>query len=395
MKETYIERYLEVNDNMLIVPKAVPSSHGIFKKTVNSIDGFRSRNRFIIFSEVKSNTIPDIIDLIFNLEPGGTTFLDSNTKKTKVMVINQSEVYGDAHGRKDTRTRNCYIHYGFTDCTVEQITGDTMITFTDMDWNVIADKPWGTNGRGPSISDMIGSDVNVSYDIESTGGGAIYRDTDTYNEILIPSPEFYDEKDMLLVGDRESNYNDDLNENKSFNYYNSFESYYKNLYRIPLNDLIDEGHTKIFKLAVTIDKISAMGNFGDKYNEEIDQLILELASELKYSMEICGFSGGEIDLGGEKDGFNFHNLKSYIRMEKDERFFHFNMFINRLDEIARANYDLPFVLMFNMRTDNVNVKVIDKRQLINSNVGSDNDPEDLSKRLKIDSSYNSVYSRNY
>lgn len=371
---------------MLITPRAKPSAHSLLKKSVNDLEGFRSHNRFIIFSEVESNTIPDIIDLIFNLAPGGTTFLDSSTKKTKVMVINQSEVYGDVHGRCDTRTRNCYMHYGFTDCTADQITGDTVITFTDMDWNVIADKPY--NGSGKNKFDLMGSDINVSYDKDATGG-AIFRDTSTYNEILIPSPEYYDEKDMLLIGDKEENYNDVLTENKSFNFYNSFNDYYDNLYRLKLNDLIDD-HTKIFKLKITIENLSSLGaNFvGD---DSLDEVISEIASELKYSMEISGFSSGEIDLGGTSDGFNFHNMKSYLRMEKDERYFHFMMFVNRLSELSDNYYDLPFVLMFNMRADKVNVKVIDKRSLINPNIGSDEDSQSLSQKLKLDNSYNIKY----
>lgn len=369
---------------MIIRPKAQPSAHGLLRKSVNDLKGFRSHNRFIIFSSVSSNTIPNIIDLIFNLEPGGTSFLDSSTQKTKVMVINQSEVYGDVHGREDTRTRNCYMHYGFTDCNIDMINSDTIITFTDMDWNVIADKPWNSNGR----SFDIGADINVSYDLGTTGG-AIYRDTSSYNQILIPSPEFYDEKDMLLIGDKEEDYNETLTDNKSFNFFNSFDYYYNNLYRLPLNQLIDD-HTKIIKLKISIENLSSY-SIGSNRDEDIDEVISELASELKYALEICGFSGGEIDFGGTSDGFNFHDLKSYIRMEKEERYFHFRMFVARLDELSDKYYDLPFVLMFNMRTDNINVRVIDKRNILKTGIGSDEDSQGLSQRLKQDSAYGEIY----
>lgn len=373
---------------MLITPRVKYSSNSLLKQSVKDLKGFRSYNRFIILSEVESNTIPDIIDLIFNLAPGGTSFLDSSTKKTKVLVINQSEVYGDVHGRCDTRTRNCYMHYGFADCSADQITGDTIITFTDMDWNVIADKPYDSTAGRNRFDSLIGSDINVSYD-QRTTGGSIFRDTNTYNEILIPSPEFYDEKDMLLIGDKEENYNETLNENKSFNFYNSFDSYYDNLYRLTLNDLIDD-HTKIFKLKITIENLSSLG-IGSYSDDKIDEIVSEIASELKYAMETSGFSSGEIDIGGSNDGFNFHNLKSYLRMEKDERYFHSMMFVNRLSEISNVYYDLPFVLMFNMRADKVNVKIIDKRSIINPNIGTDEDSEDLSKRLKQDNIYNQMY----
>lgn len=366
---------------MLITPKAMPSAHGLLRKSVNDLKGFRSHNRFIILSEVRSNSIPDIIDLIFNLEPG-TSFLDSDVKKTKVMVINTSEVYGDAHGRCDTRTRNVYMHYGYADCSVDAITGDTVLTFTDMDWNVIADKPYCTNRQ--YALDAIGSDINVSYDQNSTGGG-IYRDTNSYNEILKPSPEFYDEKDMLLLGDKEEDYNETLIENKSNYYYESFDSYYNNLYRLKLNDLIDD-KTRIFKMVISIENLSAMNS--NYINDNLNDMVTEIACELKYSMEVCGFSGGEIDIGGQNVGFNFHNLKSYLRMEKEERYFHTTLFVQRLSEIASSYTDLPIVLMFNMRTDNVNVRIIDDLRL-NSN-GSDSDVKNLSSKLKSDSMFNAI-----
>lgn len=367
---------------MLITPKAMPSAHGLLRKSVGDLKGFRSYNRFIILSEVRSNSIPDIIDLIFNLEPG-TSFLDSDTKKTKVMVINTSEVYGDAHGRCDTRTRNVYMHYGYADCSVEAVTGDTILTFTDMDWNVIADKPYCTSHQ--YAMDAIGSDVNVSYDQNSTGGG-IYRDTNTYNEILKPSPEFYDEKDMLLLGDKEEDYNETLVENKSNYFYESFDSYYNNLYRLKLNDLIDD-HTKIFKMVISIENLSSLSN--NYINDDLNEMVTEIACELKYSMEISGFSGGEIDIGGNNVGFNFHNLKSYIRMEKEERYFHTTLFVQRLSEIASSYEDLPIILMFNMRTDNVNVRIIDDFRANKSN-GSDTDVKNLSEKLKTDSMFNSI-----
>lgn len=364
---------------MLITQRQGPSSHSLLRKSVDQLDGFRSHNRFIVFSEVKSDTIPDIIDAVFNLMPGGTSFISNDNKKTKVVVINQSEVYGDAHGHRDTRTRNCYMHYGFADCGLNQITGDTLITFTDLDWNVIADKPWNTDGRL-----NIGSDINLSYDIGTTGA-SIFRDTNNYSEILIPSPEFYDEKDMLLLGDKEENYNEELTENKSFNLYNSFDTYYNNLYKLKLNDLMDD-HTRVYKLSISIENLSS--SIENYYSDDsIDDLIMEIASEIKYAMESSGFSSGEVDLGGSTDGFNFDNMKSYIRMDNDERYFHFRMFISKLDELSDRYYDLPFVLMFNMRSDRVNVRIIDKKYMINNQASTDENTQDLSQKLKIGNSY--------
>ncbi len=360
---------------MLITPRPTPSAHGIFRKSVNDLKGFRSHNRFIVLSEVKSDTIPDIIDMIFNLEPGGSSFLGSNTKRTKVTVINQSEVYGDVHGRADTRTRNVYIHYGFAECGIDNVNFDTVITFTDMDWNVIADKPFDS---GKSI-DSICTDVNVSYD-QGTTGGEIYRDTKNYNRILIPSPEYYDEKDMLLIGDQEMDYNDMLIDNKSSNYFDCFDNYYNNLYRLTLRDLYDEGHTKIIKMNLDIENFSNRIDFSDN---DIDNLVQEIAAQIKYSMEICGISGGEVDLGGSNDGFMYRNLRQYIRMEKDELYFHLRMFVNRLDELCDTYQDLPFVIMFNMRSDNVKVTIMDKKNVF-GDLKSDNDVSSLSSHLKED-----------
>lgn len=363
---------------MLFVPKQEYSTHSLLKKSVGDLKGFRSYNRFIVLSEVKSNTIPDIVDIIFNLMPGGTSFLSNDVKKTKVMVINQSEVYGDVHGRMDTRTRNCYMHYGFADCSLDMINGETLITFTDMDWNVIADKPFKADGKL-----NIGNDINVSYDMNTAGGGAIFRDINTYNEILIPSPEFYDEKDMLLLGDRDEDYNESLIYNKAWNYYDSFDNYYNNLYRLRLNDLIDD-HTKIFRLVINIENLRSGIDEREYYGDEnINDIIIEIASELKYAMEVSGFTSGEIDIGGEKDGFNFDNMKSYIRMDNDERYFHSRMFVDRLSSISERYDDLPFVLMFNMMADKVNVRIIDKNYILN-NSGSDEDTLILSQKLKND-----------
>lgn len=365
---------------MLITQRQGPSAHSLLRKSVDQLEGFRSHNRFIIFSEVTSNTIPDIIDAVFNLMPGGTSFLSNDNKKTKVVVINQSEVYGDAHGHRDTRTRNCYMHYGFADCSLNQISGDTMITFTDMDWNVIADKPWNADGGRFNL----GADINLSYDVGATGA-SIFRDTNNYKEILIPSPEFYDEKDMLLLGDKEENYNEDLVENKSFNLYNSFDTYYNNLYRLKLNDLVDD-HTRIFKLTITIENLTnSVHNYTS--DENINDLITEIASEIKYAMESCGFSSGEVDLGGSTDGFNFTNMKSYLRMEKEERYFHSRMFVSKLDELSETYYDIPFVLMFNIRYDRVNVRVIDKNCVFNNEAATDENTLDLSQKLKVGNSY--------
>ena len=44
---------------MLIPPKPMPSAHGLLRKSVNDLKGFRSHNRFIILSEVYSFEISE------------------------------------------------------------------------------------------------------------------------------------------------------------------------------------------------------------------------------------------------------------------------------------------------------------------------------------------------
>ena len=75
-------------------------------------------------------------------------------------------------------------------------------------------------------------------------------------------------------------------------------------------------------------------------------------------------------------------------MEKEERYFHTTLFVQRLSEIASSYTDLPIILMFNMRTDNVNVRIIDDLRLTSN--GSDSDVKNLSSKLKSDSTFNAI-----
>ena len=170
-----------------------------FGKTLKDVPGFTKAQRFIILSEISSNTIPNILDMFFGLFPGGTDYLLDNSQRTRVMVINTSEVYGSYQGISDTRTRNVFIHHGMAQCKLNEIQGDTPIIFTDVDWNVISDCPdeimlGKKNGRRYS---EIG-EVNVSYD-NTISGDTIFRQGNRSTEILIPSPEFYEEKETNWV----------------------------------------------------------------------------------------------------------------------------------------------------------------------------------------------------
>ena len=133
-----------------------------FGSSVKDVDGFKSYNRFIVLSSVTSTTIPNILEMLFSLTPFGTSSFAPNTKKTRVLVINTSEVYGSIHGIVDTRNRNVFIHHGMADCDIEQIDGDTPIIFTDIAWNVIVDKPYEIMS-GPSYKGL--TTVKLSYDM--------------------------------------------------------------------------------------------------------------------------------------------------------------------------------------------------------------------------------------
>ena len=41
--------------------------------SVKDLPGFYKANRFIVLTSVTSNTIPNILDMVFNLLPGGTS----------------------------------------------------------------------------------------------------------------------------------------------------------------------------------------------------------------------------------------------------------------------------------------------------------------------------------
>ena len=43
-----------------------------FGASVKDLDGFKSYNRFIVLSSVTSNTIPNILEMLFGIGPFGT-----------------------------------------------------------------------------------------------------------------------------------------------------------------------------------------------------------------------------------------------------------------------------------------------------------------------------------
>ena len=303
------------------------TSKGGFASTSDDIEGFKFKNRVIVLSEISSSTIPDIMDLVFNLLPGGSgSFVSGLERKTKVVVINNSEVYGDFRGTKNTRTRNAIIHYGFSDVPIDQINMESPITFTNLDYNIICDKPWDAESNPTAFALQ---EVQVSYDERSTGG-LIYRDTKSYNPILIPDPIHYDEKDQVLLTDNDQDsYYDNMKINIMENKFDNPSHYLSQLFTCTLGDLYDK-HTKIFKLNIKIDRLTHCQIIDgvDDFNDWVQDVV----SQGKYILETCGFSGCELILGGE-NGFNVDRLITHMDLTKDEICIVRHLLIERLSEL--------------------------------------------------------------
>jgi hypothetical protein len=357
-----------------------------FGKTIKDVPGMVKANRFIILSEITSNTIPNILDMFFGLFPGGTDYLLDNSKKTRVMVINNSEVYGTYYGYNDSRTRNVFIHHGMADCKLNEINGETPIIFTDVDWNVISDNPDAVmigkkNGR--TYSEV--GEVNVSYDQNICN--TLFRRGKESKEILVPSPEYYDEKDMVLIGDCEENYYEKVNDNKEKMYYMPEDKYIETLYSLKLNDLIDS-HTKICKLNIRVENLASNLNLD---LSQFDNIINEMCSSAKYALEKSGFSSGEIILDG-KSGYNISKLKSYMNLSKFEQYTDYLVLCSEIDRINDifiddlSNHKISAIMTISHA--NINIRFIDKLFDIPDRLTTtDTNVLDLSNMLKEQQPY--------
>lgn len=336
-----------------------------FGKTIKDVGGFTKANRFIILSEIHSSTIPNILDMFFGLLPS-TDVISPESKKTRVMVINNSEVYGSYYGLRDTRTRNVFMHYGMADTSLNNIQGDTPILFTDVDWNVLIDCPEAAmRGRqnGMVYSDL--REVHVSYDDIAFNNDSLYREgCKNSKKILIPSPEFYEEKDMVVLGQHDESYIDQINENKENIYAMPEEKYIDSLYSLTLNDLIDQ-NTRVYKLNITVENLKT--NLTDVKCASIgeDNFISELCSEIKYTLEKSGFSGAEIILDG-KNGFNLRDVKTSLNLTPFEQKLNMRTVCYELSSINERLIDdlLDSSIIMTISYSNIHVKIIDKMMLI-------------------------------
>lgn len=361
------------------------SSH--FGRTIKDIPGFCSADRFIILSSVTSDTKPDIMDLIFGLFPGGTEFIPSTAKKTRVLVINRSEVYGSYRNMaSDTRTRNVFIHHGIADCDINSIQGDTPIVFHDVDYNIISDQPDAKlRGRRNGMKYNGLKETDVSYDTFNTG---VFRDGTNYQKILIPNPEFYEEKDMVLIGDREEDYADSISNSKENKYMLPTDQYMNELFHSTLNRLMDS-HTKVYKLNIKIDNLSSAFMTASDI-EVFNDVINEVVAQAKWSLEKSGFCGAEILLDSD-NGFNISKLSTYMNMDKDEKRFNYYMLCGNLDEMNSVTfYDIMrnnnISIIMTLSYSNVHVSIIDKNYLIKPVGGvdkTDSDVHAISDTLKL------------
>lgn len=338
------------------------SGRNTFGMTTSDVPGMYRLNRFIIISEISSKTIPNILDIFFGLLPGVSEMVEGYSKKTRVIVINSSEVYGTYYGLRNSRTRNVYIHHGMADCSANEIQGDTPIFFSDVDWNVIVDKP--DEARNNTKISSVG-EVNLSYDSEVSGDN-LFRPNTGSKKILIPTPLFYDEKDMVIVGNCEEDYMTQILDTKESIWASPENTVKDKMYTATLNDLIDS-NTKIFKLNINVENLSSIGNNSTSYDrryENFDTFIEELCAQAKFSLEKWGFSSGEIIFSG-KNGYNVSNLKSYMNLSDIEKRMNYLSLCYDLDSLNEESVyrdDIDISVIMTLNYSNIHVKIIDRWQ---------------------------------
>lgn len=338
------------------------SGRNTFGMTTSDVPGMYRLNRFIIISEISSKTIPNILDIFFGLLPGVSEMVEGYSKKTRVIVINSSEVYGTYYGLRNSRTRNVYIHHGMADCSANEIQGDTPIFFSDVDWNVIVDKP--DEARNSTKISSVG-EVNLSYDSEVSGDN-LFRPNTGSKKILIPTPLFYDEKDMVIIGNCEEDYMTQVLDTKESIWASPENTIKDKMYTATLNDLIDS-NTKIFKLNINVENLSSFGKNSISHNhryDNFDTFVEELCAQAKFSLEKWGFSSGEIIFSG-KNGYNVSNLKSYMNLSDIEKRMNYLSLCYDLDSLNEESVyrdDIDISVIMTLNYSNIHVKIIDRWQ---------------------------------
>ena len=358
------------------------SGRSTFGMTTSDVPGMYRLHRFIVLSEISSKTIPNILDIFFGLLPGVTEMVEGYSKKTRVIVINSSEVYGTYYGLRNSRTRNVYIHHGMADCSAREIQGDTPIFFSDVDWNVIVDKP--DEARDSTKISSVG-EVNLSYDSEVSGDN-LFRPNSGSKKIMIPTPLFYDEKDMVMVGNCEEDYMAQILDTKESIWASPENTIKDKMYSTTLNELID-ANTKIFRLNINLENLSLIGakfNSNDPRCDGFDTFIEELSAQAKFCLEKWGFSSGEIIFSG-KDGYNVTNLKSYMNLSDIEKRMNYMSLCYDLDSLNEESLysdDMNISVIMTLDYSNIHVKIIDRVEMLDGLTTSDSNVLGLSQLLK-------------
>lgn len=358
------------------------SGRNTFGMTTSDVPGMYRLHRFIILSEISSKTIPNILDVFFGLLPGVTEMVEGCSKKTRVMVINSSEVYGTYYGLRNSRTRNVYIHHGMADCAANEIQGDTPIFFSDVDWNVIVDKP-DEAASSTKISSV--GEVNLSYDSEVSGDN-LFRPNSGSKKIMIPTPLFYDEKDMVMVGNCEEDYMSQILDAKESIWASPENTIKEKMYTTTLNELID-ANTKIFKLNISVENLSSFGeNYITRVNrfDDFNTFVEEMCAQAKFCLEKWGFSSGELIFSG-KNGYNVTNLKSYMNLSDIEKRMNYMSLcyeLDRLNEESLYTDKIDISVIMTLNYSNVHVKIIDRCEMHDGLTTTDSNVLGLSQLLK-------------
>ena len=165
------------------------------------------------------------------------------------------------------------------------------------------------------------------------------------------------------------------------------DSYLKSLYTLTLNDLSNTNpKPMIYKLNIHIENLTntIYGSF--HVEEDINELVTELAAEVKFHLEKSGFSGAEIIFDGDK-GYNVSKLKTYMDMDDFEKRINWLMLNQALNDLNMRYFEdnqLPYSLILTLNYANVKATLVDKTvSTADEDSTSDSDVNSIAGQLKM------------
>ena len=189
---------------------------------------------------------------------------------------------------------------------------------------------------------------------------------------------------MIVLSGNDEDYYTRVNENKENVYFTNKATYENNLYTSCLNNLIDD-HTKVLKVNIKIDNMTSSRNIQDIDDiESYNTFIEDICAQIKYAMEICGFSSGELILDGDK-GYNITNLRTYLDLNIIEKRINYQMLCGYIDELnymvfGDSKHD--FSLLIRVDYSNIRVMMVDYIPRENPGINkTDSDVHELSNNL--------------